>query len=73
MLTDIASFYAFRKLFEDLRERIYEQCLEGYEEYRETEKDGRIVFVSEWKRNAFNKYFSRVCKLVHGISIACKK
>ncbi|RLF38740.1 MAG: hypothetical protein DRN12_07990, partial [Thermoplasmata archaeon] len=38
--------------------------------------DERIVFVSDKRehyRNAFDKFFSRTCKLTHGIPIACRK
>ncbi|KAA0002895.1 MAG: IS6 family transposase [Thermoplasmata archaeon] len=76
LLTDSISLISFRDFFEDLKERIYDQCIERYEKYKKTGKDERIIFVSDGRehyRNAFNKYFSRVCKLVHGVSIACKK
>ena len=76
LLTDSVSLIAFRNFFEDLKGKIYDQCIERYEKYRKTGIDRRIVFVSDRRehyRNAFNKYFSRVCKLVHGVPIACKK
>lgn len=62
-----------------MKDRFYDQCIERYKEYKkakEKEKDKRIIFVSDGRehyRNAFNKYFSKVCKLVHGVPIACKR
>ena len=47
-----------------------------YRRYKETGEDERIVFVSDKRehyRNAFDKFFSRTCKLTHGIPIACRK
>ena len=76
LLSDSISLSAFREFFEDLKERIYDQCLERYEKYKKAGIDRRITFVSDKRehyKNAFNKYFSKVCKLIHGVPIACKK
>ncbi len=76
VLTDSLSIPAFRVFFEELKRRIYDQCLERYKKYTRTGKDKRITFVSDKRehyKNAFNKYFYRVCKLAHGVPIACKK
>ena len=66
----------FQKFFDDLRERIYDECMERYERYRMTGIDKRIVFVSDKRmhyKRAFNRSFYRIAKLIHGVPIACKK
>ncbi|RLF29893.1 MAG: hypothetical protein DRN05_00555 [Thermoplasmata archaeon] len=50
--------------------------MDRYRRYKETGEDERIVFVSDKRehyRNVFDKFFSRTCKLTHGVPIACKR
>ena len=66
----------FEKFFEELRGKIYDQCMERYEKFKNTGKDNRIVFVSDKRmhyKHAFNKCFYRICRLIHGIPISYKK
>jgi len=76
LLTDSLSLPYFRRFFRELKQKIYDQCLERYKRYKETGRDERIVFVSDERehyRNAFEKFFSRTCRLIHGVPIACKR
>ncbi|HEC76612.1 MAG TPA: hypothetical protein ENI33_05095 [Thermoplasmatales archaeon] len=66
LLSDSISLSAFREFFGDLKERIYDQCLERYEKYKKAGIDRRITFVSDKRehyKNAFNKYFQKYASL----------
>lgn len=64
--------------FRRIKSGIYEQILERYniEKHKPTKKRKLITFVSdgfENYRNGAKKYFNRVCKIVFGVPIACRK
>jgi len=77
-LTEKRDKKSFRKHFNKLREKIYDQALERYhnEKVKPVKARKLLTFVTdelEQYLDAFNKYFYRVAKLVHGVPIACKK
>ena len=64
--------------FKRIKNNIYDQILERYnkEKHKPVKKRKLITFVSdgfENYRNGATKYFFRVCKIVFGVPIACKK
>jgi transposase-like protein len=67
-----------RDYFSRIRVIIYDQVLEKYyqEKSKPPEKRKLITFVSDGFENYWNgafKHFNRVCKIVFGVPIACKK
>jgi len=68
----------FEEFFKELKGRIGEQIHEVFrrEKYRSTRERKLVTFVSdklEQYRTVFNRYFYRIAKLVHGVSIACRQ
>ena len=64
--------------FKRIKNIIYDQVLEQYnkEKHKPVKKRKLITFVSdgfENYRNGATKYFFRVCKIVFGVPIACKR
>lgn len=81
----LAHFYVVRRtmpacveFLSQVRKTCYRQMLEVYnkEMHKPVKERMLVTFVSdgfENYRNAFNKLFYRVCKLVFGVPIACRK
>jgi transposase-like protein len=70
-LVDSLSLENIRPFFKSLKDKLYDQILAAYKFGKEL-----IIFVTDklgQYRNAFNKYFWRIAKLVFGVPIACKK
>ena len=69
---------SFRQFFKNIKAKINDQVMEIYKEEKKKKKEERklVTFVSdklEQYKDAFNKYFYRTAKLVHGVPIACRK
>ena len=66
------------KYFKRIKENIYGQLLERYkkEKHKPTKKRKLFSFIQDGFKNyksGSTKYFCRVCKIVSGVPIACKK
>ncbi len=64
--------------FKRIKDNIYDQLLEKYknEKHKPTKKRRLFSFVQDGFENyksGSKKYFSRVCKIIAGVPIACKK
>jgi len=64
--------------FKRIKEQIYDQAIERYkrEKHKPKKKRRLITFVSDGFENyksGTTKHFYRVCKIVFGVPIACKK
>lgn len=64
----------FRKLKNGIGRQIH--AVFGRERHKPTRERMLIIFVSDklgQYRRAFNRYFYRIAKLVHGVPIACRR
>lgn len=77
-LTKHRSKDVVREFFRRFKIRFYDQIMERYKrEKRKPVKERDLITIVtdgfEGYRDAFDRYLSRVCKLVYGVPIACKK
>lgn len=68
----------FDEFFKELKASIGGQVREVFmrEKHKPAEKRKLVTFVTDklgQYRSAFNRYFYRIAKLVHGVPIACRK
>jgi transposase-like protein len=77
-LTDHRSKDVVREFFKKFKMRFYDQIMERYEHEKRkpAQMQDLITIVSdgfEGYKDAFDKYLSSICKLVHGVPIAYRK